>query len=362
MSYKNKNKLSVFLVLDHAPDYRESFLQELCKYVNLTVVAQPCEQDFLCPPDRRIGYEYIELPTLRFEGTNWQPGLVRLLIGKSWDAICVDLNLRHLTRLYLYLKGRGYRKRWIWRGQIFGHNDNRPIRWVRRYLLKYSAGCLTYSQPIAQRVFDLFGVKAVSFNNTQVRQEDFRQPVFDTHSGLRLLFVGRNQPRKKLDRLISLAMRCSDVHVRLIGTGMESLMIPAELSASGRVAVIGRTIGKDLDPYFDWADLVASPGHVGLLVLNAAQHGKGIVIDNQSRHAPEFWPAKEAAQPFINFENEYEINKFIDYMKNHRWKLQEWGHRLQDVAKQKYSIEYMAQVHYRMFEDVATGAKPESHA
>jgi hypothetical protein len=87
--------------------------------------------------------------------------------------------------------------------------------------------------------------------------------------------------------------------------------------------------------------------------MNAAKHGKGIVVDSGSEHAPEYWLAKEAGQPFISFGDMQEVNRFIDDVLVNRWKLQHWGRQLQDMAKEKYTIEYMAEAHLRVFEKVA---------
>jgi glycosyltransferase involved in cell wall biosynthesis len=346
--------MKVLLMLDHAPDYRETFLRELGKYVELTVGAQPCEQDGLSPPDSRAGYEYFDLPSRRCMGLYWQAEATRLFCRKTWDVICFDLNLRHLTRLYLFFRNTSYRQKWIWRGHIFGRSDSKPVQLAQKYFLQHSAGCLAYSEPVAERVSDKFNVHAVSFNNTQVRKDEFRPGIFDEHSELRLLFVGRNQPRKKLERLIELAERRKDVYIRLIGPEMESLHISSALKKLGRVKVYCRTTGKELNAHFDWSDLVANPGHVGLLTLHAAQHGKGIVIDNNSRHAPEYWIAKEAGQPFISFGCTEEVDSFVDHVLDNRGKLRQWGSQLQKVAMLKYTVEYMAEAHYKVFAEVAS--------
>jgi glycosyltransferase involved in cell wall biosynthesis len=140
---------------------------------------------------------------------------------------------------------------------------------------------------------------------------------------------------------------------------MEQLEIPDGLENNGRLVVFGRLTGKDLNTHFDWSDLVVSPGNVGLLVMNAARHGKGIVIDDNSYHGPEYWLAKESGQPFISFCDMQEVNRFINDVIDNRWKLQHWGRQLQEVAKEKYTIEYMAEAHYRVFEKVAESGKTE---
>jgi len=349
--------MKVLLVLDHAPDYREPFLKELGKYVDLCVVAQPCEKDGLFSPATRSGYEYFETPSIRFGGLYWQSNLSKILRHEEWDVVCVDINLRHISRLYQFFKLTAFKNRWIWRGLIFGNNDNLAFNTLRKFFLQRSAACLVYSDEVEKRVFEDLGVKAVSFNNTEVKRDEFRNGNFDSHSEIRLLFVGTYKPRKKLERLIELAKRRNDISIRIVGPGMDKIELSADMKNLDRLKIFGRTIGNGLINHFDWADLVVSPGNVGLLVMNAARHGKGIVIDNDSYHGPEHWLAKKTGQPFISFDNAAAVDRFIDYLKENRKLLKEWGIELQTLAKEKYTIEYMAETHYKVFKQVAARAK-----
>jgi glycosyltransferase involved in cell wall biosynthesis len=344
--------MNVLLILDHAPDYREEFFRELGKFVHLTVVAQPCRTAGLNPPEKREGYRYIELPSRSLFGFVWQAGLFRVIRAEQWDVLCVGINLRHVARFIPFFWGADLRGRWIWRGHVFGKMDAPIVERIRKYFLQNGAGCLAYSEPIANEIKKRYGVKAVSFNNTQVRANEFLPGIFEDHAGIRLLYVGRNQPRKKLQRLIDLADRRDDIEVRLIGPGMETLHVPNHLRMNQRVSILGRVVGSDLVPHFAWGDLVANPGHVGLLVMNSAKFGKGIVIDSKSAHAPEYYLAEEAGQPFVDFSSETEVDRFFNSVKENPAQLQRWGHALQTIAIKKYTIEYMAQVHYRMMKDI----------
>jgi glycosyltransferase involved in cell wall biosynthesis len=351
--------MKVLMILNHAPDYREPFLRELGEYTNidLTVIAQPCESDGLTPPDRRVGYEYIEIDAIRFFGFLWQPGLGRILRSKRWDVVCVSANLRHLSRIALFITNPKYWNKWLWWGHIFGKNKLHVLDVFRRFIINSAAGCLVHGKSIATELNDTYVTKAISFNNTEIRKNDFRPGRFNQHPELRLLFVGRYQQRKKLERLVDLAERRDDVQVRLIGPGMEKLSVSAELLNQRRAELFGRTVGEDLHCHFDWADLVANPGHVGLLAMNAAKHGKGIVIDSCSDHAPEFYLAKEADQPFISFNDQDEVDQFIDRVQNNPSLLEKWGKNLQEKAKEEYTIEHMAEVHVKAFEAVTSGKK-----
>jgi len=348
--------MKVLMVLNHAPDYRESFLRELGKQVDLTVVAQPCEPGGLTAPVSRVGYQYVEISPFGFFGLLWQPGLKGLLRGHPWDVVCVSANLRHISRIFLFLSSPAYRGKWIWWGLIFGEIQSKFVAWARKWLLLKSAGCLVHSKSVSFQLKEKYEIEAVSFNNTETKRSEFRSGVFDkNHYEIRMLFVGTNKPRKKLERLIELAGRREDVSVRIVGPRTEGLHIPEDLKDSKKVEVFGRTTGQQLKPHFDWADLVVSPGNVGLLIMNAARHGKGIVVNNNSYHGPEFWLAKETGQPFISFDDKDEVDQFIDQLHENPSLLEEWGKALQCKAKQEYTIESMAETHVKVFESVCTG-------
>lgn len=347
--------MKVLLVIDHAPDYREQFFRELSSYCDLTVVAQPCALDGLMPPAERVGYNYLELPVYGKRSFRWQSGLIGLFRKGDWDVKCVDLNVRQLSRVVPFIFVSKFRKNWIWRGQIFGRRRSHTLFYIKKFLLHRAVACLVYNEPSARRLEQEFGVRAVSFNNTEVRKDEFRQPKINNERGpLRLLYVGRNQKRKKLDRLISLVDRRSDVLLRLVGPGMDELSIPNHLVASSRIELFGKTNGDALNHHFDWADLVVNPGHAGLLVMNAARHGKTIAVDSRSEHAPEAWLAKESGQPFLDFSKEYEVDRFIDGVMADKMVLEEWSYQIQKLAKEKYTIENMARIHLAVFQEIAS--------
>lgn len=345
-------------IIDHAPDYRESFFRELGRRVDLTVVAQPCVPAGLHPPSDRLGYRYIEIPAGRLGPVCWQSGLRDVVCNGNWDVVCCDVNLRQISRTFLFLTCGRWRSRWVWRGHVFGRSNSKLLDALRGHLLRKSSGCLAYSVPVADEVWKRYGVRARSFNNTQVASDEFKAGIYsDRPKGLRLLYVGRHACRKRLDRLVRLASRRKEISIRLVGPEMGRLEVPEILRASGRIKTIGRTVGDDLDPHFAWADLVVNPGAVGLLVMNAAKYGKGIVIDSNSRHGPECWLAQESRQPFIPFSEDEDVDRFFDNLFENRRKLKEWGKQLQEVAMRKYTIEYMADAHFEFLDKVREEAE-----
>ena len=289
-------KSKVLLVLNHAPDFRESFLRELGNLVDLTVIASSCEEGNLIPPNERQGYHYKEVQMTRYLGLQWPQTTFTFDELLFFDVICCSFSLRAPYWWLLFMKYPSLRIKWVWWGQIYGRSNSLVFNGLRKLLLTRSASVLVYTNEIAKRLKHEFGLEAVSFNNTEICESEFQTGVHEVNSRgrLNLLFVGRNQERKKLHRLIDLIGHNRNMQLRLVGKGMSDLPIPGYLFENERIKTYGHTAGYALKQHFDWADLVVNPGHAGLLVMNAARHGKGILIDKSSHHAPEDILAKEA--------------------------------------------------------------------
>jgi glycosyltransferase involved in cell wall biosynthesis len=347
--------MNVLLIMDNAPDYRETFLRELGESVNLTVLGRRCEDINLSAPLERRNYKYQDLRSWQLFGICLQPELLRWIFRHNhFDVICCDLNVRNLIRLPFFLALKLLGTKFVWRGQIFGNAESIIVYKLKEKLLRLGDGCLVYSEPIAIKVKESYGVDAKSYNNTEVALPEFREGKYSNDGFIRLIFVGRNQPRKRLDRLLLLAKRNPDVKIRLIGPGMDFLAPPPTGLFPENVEIFGKMIGNQLEEHFDWSDIVVNPGHVGLLVMNAARYGKGIVIDSGSKHAPEYYLAKEANQPFIDFGDTNAVDDFLMQIRNDKKICAHLGNKLQEVARQKYTVEHMTEVHVSFFRNLIT--------
>lgn len=343
----------VLLVIDSAPDYRESFLRLLANSVDLTVFGRRCAEVGLIEPGDRLGYAYRDMMVKNYGPFSFQPQL-RNVLDNTWDLVCCDLNLRYPSRVSLLRSAVKRNIPFLWRGRIFGRHDGRFLLGVKKRLLARADGLLVYSQPIADRIGREFRLDAVSYNNTEVSVSEFRVGTFCWESDFRLLFVGRFQERKKLETLVAAVKRHKWLSVRLIGPGMEAIRAQLTPEIENRVSLYGYTVGEKLNEHFDWAHMVVNPGDVGLLVMNAARHGKGIVVGISNTHGPESYLAEQAEQPFIDFSSEAAIDSFLNDLRNDRERVQRYGIRLQEIAKREYTIEYMAQKHVDAFEKTLT--------
>jgi glycosyltransferase involved in cell wall biosynthesis len=100
------------------------------------------------------------------------------------------------------------------------------------------------------------------------------------HDPLSILFVGRLQARKRVDRLLS---ACAEMEVQprlvIVGDGPERVKLESfakEVYPSAEF--IGTRHGAELAPHFAEADLFVLPGTGGLAVQEAMAHGLPVIV------------------------------------------------------------------------------------
>ena len=353
--------MKVLFIVDHAPDYREEFFRCLGEKCRLTVLSHPCSTANLSEPGSRKNYEYVEIDSIKagpFLFSN--PNKIN---AAGYDILCVDLNPRHLWRFYLFLKKKSFRKKWIWWGHIYGRSNNLILNFIRKQFLKRPAAILAYSKLIAKRVkADVNNVPVISINNSQSKRENFLSlewPEFDT---LNFIFVGRPQKRKRLDRIINLAKNFPYTKWRLIGPDMQEFVHHHFNEITDNIECYGKTTGAELHKHFSWCHAVINPGHLGLLISNAALHGRPVLIQKNESHAPEIALANDSGQIFLDFDELVEIEKFFTGLRNDFSALKEAAQRLQRTAKSEYTIEHMVEKHLEAFKIACSDSKKYSQS
>jgi glycosyltransferase involved in cell wall biosynthesis len=334
--------------MQYVPHYREHLLRQLGEHCALTVTALPCSNFDLIEPEHRQGYEYIEggaSPALERFGVRWM-SWERAIVRQGWDVIiCTeDLHFPHRYVMFMgWLVTRRGRPRWIWWGHFQGRSRSRALRRLRSWLVKTSDGALTYTEEIRARLIAAGCPpdRVVSANNSEVLAADVQPlPPHTPTDRLNVLFVGRNIPHKRVDRLIEAAGRLPFLRVRLVGPGMERLEpLVSQAGVTERVELHGVKTGDRLLDDLDWCHLVASPGHLGLLVATAARAGRPIVVDSSSEHAPEAVIARGAEQPFIDFSSPRAVDRFFTQALDNAVPLADLGSRLAEHVRTSYTIE-----------------------
>ena len=110
-----------------------------------------------------------------------------------------------------------------------------------------------------------------------------------------------------------------------------------------RVDRLDARIGEALKGDFEWRHLAACPGHLGLLLMTAAKHGRPIVADSETRHGPEVAVARETGQPFINWAHDEEVDRFFQRAFAGDLPLGPLGLALAEYVRNHYTLERSVQ-------------------
>lgn len=340
----------VLWLMQVAPHYREDLLRELGQRFQVTVSCVPSNEYALFPPKERCDYKYLEAKRFRIGRFRFLDEFALIFTQGPWDAvICTeDMHFppRYLWYLCWLIAGKHKIGRWVWWGHFMGRRNWWLLRWLRRVLVNSSCGALTYTEGLRMKLLR-DGCRpnlVLSSNNTVVRARDFSiTPVPELEGGLKLLYVGRNQDRKKILRLVELADMLPFVSVRLVGPLMEELRPDVMMrGVQSRVEIIGPKVGNELTEHFLWAHCVVAPGHLGLLVTDAARFGRPIIVDSSSDHAPEVYIAQDADQQFIDWSIPGEAASYFTSMCEGQVDLQVLADRLVSTVRANYTIETMA--------------------
>lgn len=338
-------KKRVVYIINAAPNYRDKFLRELGKYVDLTVVSFSGKKYNLKDPDQRQGYKFIELKHRSFLGISWNISEFRRAAG-DYDVIMVGFILRNIFRLLNIFRN----KRVIAEGLIYGKNDNYGIRFARKFLLNKCEGVLVYSQMVKDKLEKEIKKPIISFNNTSFSREEITPLPYKNlpEKNINILWVGRYTKRKKVERLIKLANKDIRINLRLIGPKLSTILNGYQ--ENSRIEIFGAAYDNELREHFEWCHLVLNPGGAGLLVMNAGRFARPIVIDNNSHHGPEIQLAVESSQHFIDFGNTNEIEEVLNrYFKDPSALIEE-GKHLSAVMYEKFTIEFMVSQYLRAIE------------
>ena len=126
--------------------------------------------------------------------------------------------------------------------------------------------------------------------------EDFRREMFGEGNFHLAVYVGRVQARKKIDMLLKAIKLVSDAgqawRVLVVGDGEgldELRALARDLSLESKVVFHGASYcEKELVLLIGAADVLVSPGHVGLSSVHALTYGTPVIThDNLDKHSPE---------------------------------------------------------------------------
>lgn len=331
----------VLYLINFAPNYRDKFLTELGKYVDLTVTAYPGNEANLIDPEQRIGYRFIPLKRIKFLNFNFNLNEFTLA-NNDYDVIIVGYTLWNPFRMVNLFRRK---KRVICEGLIYGKSNNLITRLLRTNFITASEGVLVYSEIVKNRLSQETKKPIIVFNNTSYSKHEIKPlNLPQLNEKLNVIWVGRYQERKKLERLYDLAKLDKRVHVRLIGPGIKEVF--SKKIKLDNFQIFDGVYGDELEQHFAWSHIVFNPGGAGLIVMNAARLGRSIVIDNNSHHGPEIQLALDSKQDFINFSNLENTQTYIDRLFKNPSHLQTKADAMSDQMK-NYTIEHMAEKYFQ---------------
>ncbi len=225
----------------------------------------------------------------------YQQGLIDWLEKTNLDALIMEANPRYLATASAvkWMHARG-RKVLGWglgapppsslrdTPPIFEKNGGRRRGVWSRFLSQFDA-LIAYSQRGADEYASLGFPREkifVAYNSVAPRPTSnpvLRPLTFDRPT---LLFVGRLQARKRVDRLLRACAEMENApRLVIVGDGpertkLESLAMEIYPSAE----FVGAKHGGELTPYFAEADLFVLPGTGGLAVQEAMAHGLPVIV------------------------------------------------------------------------------------
>src|SRR5690606_30331936 len=129
------------------------------------------------------------------------------LANGQYDVVIVGYTLWNPLRMINLFRKK---KRVICEGLIYGRNNGLITKWLRKKFIAASEGVLVYSQLVKDRLEKETTKPIVVFNNTSYKKDDICDlPLPTLDNKLNVLWVGRYQPRKKVECLHQLAQNDS---------------------------------------------------------------------------------------------------------------------------------------------------------
>jgi glycosyltransferase involved in cell wall biosynthesis len=215
----------------------------------------------------------------------WQAGLQEWLSEWQPDALIIEANPRYLSSqsaINWMQKRRGRLIGWgLGTGRGGGLTEVITSRWRSRFLDSFDA-LIAYSRE-GQESFAQLNLQDTQLFHAANAAVDATAEL--ARKGKRdlaqILFVGRLQKRKGMERLIgaSLAIQDEVAHeLVIVGDGPERGNLEAIVGAEGqRIQFMGGVFGTELESLFREADLFVLPGTGGLAIQQAMSFGLPVI-------------------------------------------------------------------------------------
>lgn len=365
------NKRKVALVLPVLPHYRIDFLSALHKSLleegsELVVISgtnagkkqvkESKATDFRLIKNNTVGFRFIKMEI------NWQLGLMRSILKLRPDKVVVLYHAGKINHNLMLLLLQLMRVPYILWGSGSGDRrkdfskTQRKLKALFKFLfIRNSHAYLCYGTQFANELKEqgykpeaifvaqnTLNVEAVYDNN------DFHE-IRGNDKPINFLFVGVIFPGKRLDAAIKVAKNLKEKGLGfkfyIVGSGaeLENLRNQVEsLGLENEISMPGAQYGKDLQKYFNQADVFLLPGTGGLAVNEAMAYSLPVITTPGDSTAYDL--IEEGKNGFI-LDFEYKLDELEEkmkfFIKSDPAILKRMGERSLKIVKNKASMANM---------------------
>jgi glycosyltransferase involved in cell wall biosynthesis len=243
---------------------------------------------------------------LRSERLIYQRGLLRLLHSGMYNVVIAEFNPRIVSNVVACFYARVKRIPFIW----WGRGDSRRF-FLRRLLVNIADAVILYGEDEVgqfvargvprQKIFVAQNSMDVETINELVQTHQFNERM-------RILFVGRLIPRKKVDVLLHAFARAYaalryGTRLTIIGDGPERAQLEqlaSQLGIAEHTDFIGAVYEQELlARWFNEAWVSVAAGQMGLAAVHSLAYGVPIVVARDEPHAPEVSVLEHAVNAFF---------------------------------------------------------------
>lgn len=330
---------SILILQDALTEYRRPVIDELARYYRITVLHAG-----LAKETGLSNYVEVIVPQLRIGPFHLQNIASIYRTQRQFDVVISMFDLRWPAYIMPFVRKR--HTKWIQWGHRY--SDNRLANVVRDFLMKKADRILLYGEEEIPRM----AARGVDISKVVVAPNTIHVPNYADMSSAdknSLLFVGRLQPRKRIDLIIrafsELQERIADnIVLDIVGGGLldgELRQLADKLGIAQKVIFHGPVQDHaELASVFSRAYAYVSPGPVGLGVLHSFAYGVPVVTLREGRHGPEFKNLSHNQNALI-LESEEHLGPALEWICNHPEAVQVLGHNAYLQYSQNRTLNHM---------------------
>ena len=289
----------------------------------------------------------------------WQSGLEEWLEAWQPEALIIEANPRYLSSrgaIDWMRERQGAVIAWgLGSGRGGGLASRLTGGWRRNFLSRFDAA-IAYSREGLDS-FEALGLPSLKLYHAPnvVMDAPKRKPQARKNAVPRVLFVGRLQARKGVERLIAASQDLQQdlAHeLRIIGSGPEKARLEAMVGDAGQnIGFVGALFGAELEGEFERADLFVLPGTGGLAIQQAMSYGVAVIAGEGDGTQGDLVDESNGWQLASA-----EIGELSDTLRaalSDRAALAAKGHASYEKVKTRFNLEHMADVFVQALNEVS---------